>query len=209
MQILRDAATQQHLSVILKKTCALYYLPDASYGKQIHVNKYGIGQSVRRVEDARFLTGRGRYLDDIALPRQCHGVVLLSTHAHADITRIDTNVAASMPGVVCVLTGADVEADGIGAFPTIYIADERGGPPGFRTLRPLLVRDRVRCVGDRVAFVVAETVQQARDAAEQITVDYAPLPVLMSAEEAIKPDALKIWAGCADNVSFTIAATMR
>lgn len=205
MQILRDAATQQHLSAILEKTCALYYLPDASYGKQIHVNKYGIGQSVRRVEDARFLTGRGRYLDDITLPRQCHGVVLLSTHAHADITHIDTTVAASMPGVVCVLTGADVEADGIGAFPTIYIADERGGPPGFRTLRPLLVRDRVRCVGDRVAFVVAETVQQARDAAEQIAVDYAPLPVLMSAEEAIKADALKIWAGCADNVSFTIA----
>ena len=169
------------------------------------MNKFGIGQSVRRVEDARFLTGRGRYLDDMELPRQTHGVVLLSSHAHADIVRIDTTAAAAMPGVLCVLTGADVEADGIGAFPTIYIADERGGPPGFRTLRPLLVHDRVRCVGDRVAFVVAETVQQARDAAEQIVVDYAPLPTVMSAEAAIKPGATKLWEGCQDNVSFTIA----
>jgi carbon-monoxide dehydrogenase large subunit len=169
------------------------------------VNKSGIGQSVRRVEDARFLTGRGRYLDDIELPRQAHGVVLLSPHAHADIVALDTAAAAAMPGVLCVLTGADVEADGLGAFPTIYINDERGGPPGFRTLRPLLVRDRVRCVGDRVAFVVADTLQQARDAAEHISIDYAPLPVVMSAADAIKPGAVKVWDGCADNVSFTIA----
>ena len=136
------------------------------------------------------------------LPRQCHGAVLMSTHAHADIVSMDTSAAAAMPGVLCVLTGADVVADGLGAFPTIYINDERGGPPGFRTLRPLLVSDRVRCVGDRVAFVVAETLQQARDAAEQILIDYAPLPAVMSAEEAIKPGALKIWDGCADNVSL-------
>ena len=187
------------------KTRGLYYAPDASQGKQIHVNKYGIGQPVRRVEDARFLTGRGRYLDDIELPRQCHGAVLMSTHAHADIVSIDASAAAAMPGVLCVLTGTDVVDDGLGAFPTIYIHDERGGPPGFRTLRPLLVSDRVRCVGDRVAFVVAETLQQARDAAEQILIDYAPLPAVTSAEEAIKPGALKIWDGCADNVSFTIA----
>lgn len=169
------------------------------------MKQYGIGQPVRRVEDARFLTGRGRFLDDIELPRQCHGVVLLSTHAHADIKRIDTAAAAAMPGVLCVLTGADVEADGLGAFPTIYIADERGGPPGFRTLRPLLVRDRVRCVGDRVAFVVAETLQQARDGAEQIVVDYLPLPAVIGAEAAIRPGAPLLWDGCADNVSFTIA----
>src|SRR6185436_7856511 len=100
--------------------------------------KFGIGQAVTRVEDQRFLTGQGRYVDDIVLPAMAHGVNVLSPHAHAKIKRI-------------------------------------GAPKGHRTFQPMLVSDRVRHVGDRVAFVVAETVEQARDAAELVEVDYEPL----------------------------------
>ncbi len=164
-----------------------------------------IGESVRRVEDARFLTGAGRFVDDIELPRQAYAALVLSPHAHATIDQIDTQVARAMPGVLCVLTGADVELDGLGAFPTIYIADERGGPAGFRTFRPLLVLDRVRCVGDRVALVVADTLQQARDAAEQVQVDYTPLPAVTRPDQAILADAPRLWEGCSDNISFRIA----
>ncbi len=165
---------------------------------------HGVGYPVLRSEDRRFLTGRGRYLDDIELPRQAHAALVLADQAHARIVRIDTVRAQSMPGVLCVLTGADLLADGIGAFPTIYIGDERGGPAGFRTLRPLLVHDRVRCVGDRVVMVVAETAALARDAAEQVIVEYEPLPVVVTPDAAVLADAPRLWEGCADNVSFRI-----
>ncbi len=164
----------------------------------------GIGQPVRRVEDARLLQGRGRFLDDVLLPRMCHGVLVMSPHAHARITRIDTSAAAAMPGVLAVLTGADVVADGVGAFPPLYIGDERGGPSGFRTLRPLLVPDRVRFVGDRVAFVVAETVDQARDAAEQVVIDYEPLTAVVRVDDALDGGAPQLWDECPGNVSFSI-----
>ena len=169
------------------------------------MNKFGIGQPVRRVEDARYLTGRGRYIDDIELPRQAHAALVMATHAHADIAGIDIGRAQRMPGVLCVLTGADADEDGIGRFPPLYIGDERGGPAGYRTFRPLLVRERVRFVGDRVAFVVAETLQQARDAAESIEIDYRPLPSVVRVEDAIREDAPLIWEDCPGNVSFSIA----
>ena len=130
------------------------------------MSKFGIGQPVRRVEDQRFITGRGRYVDDMNLPRQCYGAVVMSTHAHARIKRVDVSKAKAAAGVVCVLTGADAVAEKLGGFLPLFMPEDMGGPKGYRTKRPVLVGDRVRCVGDRVAFVVAESAAEARDAAE-------------------------------------------
>jgi carbon-monoxide dehydrogenase large subunit len=160
------------------------------------MNRFGIGQAVRRVEDQRFLTGRGRYVDDITLPRQCYGAVVMSTHAHANIRRIDTAAAKAMPGVVAVLTGADAIAEGLGGFPPLFTPEDMGAPKGYKTLRPVLIADRVRCVGDRVAFVVAETLAQAREAADRIVVDYEPLPSVVTLEDAMRDGAPKIWNEC-------------
>src|SRR5271154_3372608 len=120
------------------------------------VNKFGIGQPVPRVEDPRFITGRGNYVDDIDLPLQCYGVVVMSPHAHARIKSIDTAKAKAADGVLAVLTGADVAADKLGALAP-PMPEDMGGPKGFRTLRAILEGEKVRAVGDRVAFVVAET----------------------------------------------------
>src|SRR3954464_8606285 len=155
--------------------------------------KFGIGQAVRRVEDQRFLTGQGRYVDDIVLPGMCHGVTVLSPHAHAKIKRIDTAKAKAAPGLLCVLTGADAAADKLGAMTAALMPEDFGAPKGHRTFQPLLVSDRVRYVGDRVAFVVAETLSQARDAAELIEVGYEPLPAVVNIEDAAKPDSPKVW----------------
>jgi len=125
------------------------------------VNKFGIGQPVPRVEDPRFITGRGRYVDDIELPHQCHGVLAMSPHAHARIRRVDTAKAKAADGVIAVLTGADVVADKLGGLAP-PMPEDMGGPKGFRSLRPILVADKVRAVGDRVAFVIAETTAAAR-----------------------------------------------
>ena len=119
------------------------------------MQKFGIGQPVPRVEDPRFITGRGRYVDDFDLPHQCYGVVVMSPHAHARIKKIDTAKAKAADGVLAVLTGADVEADGLGPLAP-PMPQDMGGPPGFRTLRPILEGKKVRAIGERVAFVVAE-----------------------------------------------------
>jgi carbon-monoxide dehydrogenase large subunit len=155
--------------------------------------KFGIGQAVRRVEDQRFLTGAGRYVDDIVLPGMCHGVVLLSPHAHARIKKIDTAKAKAAPGVLLVLTGADVAAEHLGAFTSAMMPEDLGAPKGHRIHMPLLQADKVRFVGDRVAFVVAETAAQARDAAEMIEVDYDTLPAVALVEDAAKDGAPKVW----------------
>jgi aerobic carbon-monoxide dehydrogenase large subunit len=163
------------------------------------MQRFGIGQPVRRVEDQRFLTGHGRYVDDTNLPRQCYGVPVLSIHAHARIRRIDTTRAAAAPGVICVLTGADALADRLGGTPPNFMPEDLGGPKGYRTFRTLLVTDKVRCVGDRLAYVVAETENQARDAATLVDIDYAPLPAVVSPEEAIRPGAALVYDDCAGN----------
>jgi carbon-monoxide dehydrogenase large subunit len=165
--------------------------------------KFGIGQPVPRVEDPRFITGRGRYVEDIELPRQCHGVVVMSPHAHASIKRIDTAKAKAAPGVLAVLTGADVLADKLGGLAP-PMPEDMGGPKGFRTVRAILATDKVRAVGDRVAFVVAETQAQARDAAELIEIDYEPLPAVIDVEDAVKPGAPVLWDGAPNNVAFTL-----
>ena len=154
--------------------------------------KFGVGQPVRRVEDQRFLTGQGRYVDDIVLPGMAHACNVLSPHAHAKIKKVDIVKAKAAPGVLLVLTGADVVAEKIGALTSHLMPEDFGAPKGHRTFQPLLVSDRVRHVGDRVAFVVAETLTEARDAAELVEVDYEPLPALVNIEDAAKPDAVKV-----------------
>ncbi len=111
------------------------------------MNKFGIGQPVPRVEDPRFITGRGRYVDDIDLPHQCHGVVVMSPHAHARIKRVDTAKAKAADGVLAVLTGADVVADKLGGLAP-PMPEDMGGPKGFRTLRTILA-DRQSARGRR------------------------------------------------------------
>ena len=167
--------------------------------------KFGIGQAVRRVEDQRFLSGQGRYVDDISLPGQCHGVTVLSPHAHARIKRIDASKAKAAPGVLAVLTGADCAADHLGSFTAHLMPEDFGAPKGHRTFQPLLNADKVRFVGDRVAFVVAETLAQARDAAELIEIDYEPLPAVVTLEDAAKDGAPKVWEDCPQgNVGFRL-----
>ena len=167
------------------------------------MNKFGIGQPVPRVEDPRFITGRGRYVDDIDLPHQAYGVVVMSPHAHARIKRVDTAKAKAGDGVLAVLTGADVKADGLGSLAP-PMPEDMGGPKGFRSLRAILEADKVRAVGDRVAFVVAESLLQARNAAELIEIDYESLPAVIAVEDAVKPGAPAIWDEVPNNVSFTL-----
>jgi len=167
--------------------------------------KFGIGQAVRRVEDRRFLLGQGRYVDDISLPGQCYAVTVLSPHAHARMKRIDVAKAKAAPGVLCVLTGADAAAEKLGSFTAHLMPEDFGAPKGHRTFQPLLNAERVRFVGDRVAFVVAETLSQARDAAELIEVDYEPLPAVVHLEDAAKEGARKVWEDCPQgNVGFRL-----
>ncbi len=167
--------------------------------------KFGIGQAVRRVEDRRFLTGQGRYVDDISLPGQCYGVTVLSPHAHARIKRLDVSKAKAAPGVLCVLAGADAVTEKLGSFTAHLMPEDFGAPKGHRTFQPVLVADKVRFVGDRVAFIVAETLSEARDAAEMVEVDYEPLPAVVNLEDAAKEGAPKVWEDCPQgNVGFRL-----
>jgi len=166
--------------------------------------RFGIGQPVTRKEDPRFLTGRGRYVADIDLVRQAHAVFIFSAHAHARIRGIDKATAEQMPGVSAVLTGEDWAADGRGTLDPEVMAEDMGGPAGYRTKCPPLAQDRVRHVGERVAVVIAETEALARDAAESVSVDYEPLPAVVRAEDASRPDAPLVHDGAANNTSFTM-----
>jgi len=175
----------------------------------ISVEKFGVGQSARRLEDPHLVQGLGRYSDDVSLPRQAYGIVVRSPHAHARIRRVDVKKALAAPGVLAVLTGADLTADGIGDLPTDKNRKRRDGSPAFPTLRPALARGRVRHVGDPVAFVVAETPAEATDAAERVRVDYEPLPAVALTAEATRPGAPAVWDEAADNVAFVWEAGKR
>ena len=166
--------------------------------------RFGIGQPVTRKEDVRFLTGRGRYVADIDFVRQTHAVLVFSPHAHARIRAIDKTAAERMPGVFAALTGEDWRADGLGTLDPEVMAEDMGGPTGYRTKRPPLAIDRVRYVGERVAVVIGATEAQARDAAELVVVDYDVLPAVVNAEDAIRPDAPLLHDGAANNTSFTM-----
>jgi len=167
--------------------------------------KFGIGQAVRRLEDQRFLLGRARYVDDISLPGQCYGVTVLSPHAHARIKRIDVSKASAAPGVLCILTGADAASEKLGSFTAHLMPEDIGAPKGHRTFQGVLTGDKARFVGDRVAFVVAETLAQARDAAELVQVEYEELPAVIDLEDAARAGTPKVWEDCAQgNVGFRL-----
>src|SRR5215472_275692 len=165
------------------------------------MGEFAIGQSVSRFEDPRLLRGGGRYVGDIVLPGLVFGYVLRSPHAHARIRSIDTSKAKAASGVLAVLTGADWQASGWGDLPVPGGLKRRDGS-AFRPPYPALVKDRVRWAGDYVAFVVAESLIQAQDAAELIAVDYEPLPAVVSTAEAAAPGAPRVWDQCPDNIGF-------
>jgi aerobic carbon-monoxide dehydrogenase large subunit len=167
------------------------------------MGEFAIGQGVPRFEDPRLLRGGGQYVDDFALHNMTFGHVLRSPHAHAKIRRIDTSKAKAAPGVLCVLTGDDWIKSGWGDLPVPSTHKRRDGSVNYRPRYPALVKDRVRFVGDYVAFVVAETKNQAADAAELIEVDYEPLPAVLGTAEAAKPGAKLVWEDCKDNICFT------
>src|SRR5216684_2117992 len=153
-----------------------------------------IGQRVRREEDLRLLTGRGRYVDDVSAigphgEPTARGYVLRSPHAHARLRSIDTSGAAIMPGVLAVLTGAELRRRGLGTLRPMVPRRRGNGGPAFVCPQPLLAQEYVRYVGDPVAFVVAETLDRAKDAAELIAVDYEPLPAVISTNAALMPSA--------------------
>src|SRR6266545_2249160 len=159
--------------------------------------KFGTGQPVRRKEDDALLRGAGRYVADHAPPGCLHAVVLRSPHAHARIRAIDATKARSMRGVALVLTGADTAS--LGTLPCQgEVPDTKIDVPPY----PVLARDVVRHVGDAVAFVVADTVERARDAAEAIAIDWEPLPAVVGAAAVLAADAPLVWPKRRDNLVF-------
>jgi carbon-monoxide dehydrogenase large subunit len=166
------------------------------------VSSGGIGARVRRKEDLRFLAGRGRYTDDLARPGQLHGWVLRSPHAHASIDAIDDAAARAMPGVRAVYTARDIEAAGLGGVPCGWQVTGKGGKVMAEPPHPVLASGKVRHVGDPVAFIVAETRAQARDAAEAVEVSYGVLPALPDIGSAIAPGAVALHDGAPDNLCF-------
>src|SRR6516165_742632 len=166
--------------------------------------KFGIGQPVTRFEDPRLLRGEGRYLGDIDLPGQAYAVLLRSPHAHALINAIDTQAARAAPGVLAVYTGADYAADGLGGPKATMARKRPDGSPMCAPQRPALCIDRVRYVGDPVAFVVAETPEIAEDAAELISVDYQPLASTTDTVRAVLSGSAPVWDECPDNISHVL-----
>ncbi len=166
------------------------------------MQKFGIGQPVPRTEDARLLTGRGRYTDDVARPGQTHAAFVRSPHAHAAIRGIDSADAAGQPGVLGVFTVADLEADGVAPIPCQSGLKQRDGSPYVAPPRPALAKGRVRHVGDPVAVVVAETPEAARDAAELVLVDYDDLPSVTGTAAALEPGRPQVWDEAPGNLCF-------
>lgn len=164
--------------------------------------KFGLAQPVRRVEDPRLLVGSGRYTDDIVLPGMLFGVVLRSPHAAARITGMDTKAASAMPGVAAVYTSADLNADKIGGLPCAAPVINRDGTDQALPPHPVLADGTVRHAGDPVAFVVAASAKQARDAAEAIEVDYDILPSHADLATAMDKGATLVWPDVPDNIAF-------
>ncbi len=162
----------------------------------------GIGASVRRKEDARFLSGRGHYTDDINRPGQAYAFIKRSDRPHATINTIDTSAAAAAPGVLAVYTGADMAADNVGGLPCGWQIHSKDGSPMKEPPHPVIAVGKVRHVGDPVAVVVAETKQQAKDAAELVNVDYTDLPAIATMQEALKPGAALVHDEAPGNLCY-------
>ncbi len=156
-----------------------------------------VGESVRRTEDPRLITGKGTYVADVTLPGMLFMQVVRSPHAHANIKNINVSAATSSPGVVAVFTGADI-ADQLGSLPVGWVLDDMKQPP-----HPPLATDKVRTVGDAVAIVIADSYAAAVEAAEFVDVDYELLPVVVNSVEAQKPDAPQLHEEAPGNLAFT------
>lgn len=161
-----------------------------------------IGKSIKRVEDKRFLTGKGRYTDDIVLPQMTYAVLVRSPYAHAKILNVDTSAAESMAGVVAVYTGKDTDAAGIAGVPCGWQVDFKNGDTMKEPPHPLLVSDKVRHMGDAVAMVIAEDLATARDAAEAVEVDYEELDAAINMKDAIKDGAPLVHDDVPNNICF-------
>jgi carbon-monoxide dehydrogenase large subunit len=161
-----------------------------------------VGQPVRRKEDDALVRGKGRYTDDFNVPGQLYAWMVRSSHAHGVILGVDTSAAKAMPGVRGVWAGTDLTADDYAPFTCAMPLKNRDGSPLLQTNRLPLVTDRVRFVGDPVAFVVADTVAQARDAAEAVVLDIEPLPAVTDADAATQPGAPRLYDHIADNVAL-------
>jgi carbon-monoxide dehydrogenase large subunit len=171
----------------------------------------GIGEPVRRKEDFRLLTGKGRYHDDFSLPGEAYAAFLRSPHAHARIVSIDAGAARGMPGALAILTGADYAADGLGPIPHApRLMQAPDLTPRLRGRQPVttphypLPKERVRFVGEPVAIVVAETREAAKDAAERVEIVYEVLPTVVHAAEAVEPAAPRLWEEAPDNICLDI-----
>jgi len=170
------------------------------------MGEFAIGQPLPREEDPRLLKGDGNFLDDINFLNQAYGFVLRSPHAHAEIISIDTQAAKNLPGVIRVLTGDDWKAENYGTMPCedTAMANRSDGTPMFHPYRGALITERARFVGDYIAFVIAETRDQARNAAELIEVEYKVLPAINSIQKALESDVTSIWPENPDNIAFTL-----
>src|SRR5260221_1589223 len=171
------------------------------------MGEFGWGQPVRRKEDPRLLTGRGRFIADQRVDGECHAFSLRSPHAHARIRALDTTAALAAPGVLAVLTGKELAADGIGGIRSDFAVPvcPRRSPlplPVVRAHFPCLAIECVRFVGEGVAMVVADTPEAARDAAEQIGIDYEPLAAVTGTADAAMPGAPLLWPDAPDNTAF-------
>jgi carbon-monoxide dehydrogenase large subunit len=166
------------------------------------MGEYGIGQSVPREEDPYLLRGAGRDVDDVAQVGMLRAFVLRSPHAHARITSIDVEPARAMPGVVLVLAGNDPAARTLGTQKPNQPRKRSGGAPAFACPQLALALDTVRYIGEPIAFVVADTLNRAKDAAEAIAVDYEMLPAVATMEDAIAPGAPAVYDKCPDNIAF-------
>ncbi|HEY7522484.1 MAG TPA: xanthine dehydrogenase family protein molybdopterin-binding subunit [Candidatus Limnocylindrales bacterium] len=158
-----------------------------------------LGAPIKRTEDPRFITGRGRYLDDIQMPLMTHLAILRSPYAHANIRSIDTTAAKGMPGVIAVFTGADIPYN---ALPFAWPAGGSAGIQNNVNMPDVLAKDSVKWTGEGVAAVVAETAEQALDALEAIRVDWEPLPAVVDAEKATQPGAPQLHENAPNNVVF-------
>src|SRR5687767_5523883 len=179
-----------------------------------HSAPEGVGKAIRRREDPRLVTGAGRYTDDVNLPGQAYASMVRSPHAHARILRIDVAPALATPGVLAVLTGAELVADGLNAIshrpvPTnpheVPLKSPDGAPFFVADPLPLPV-DRARFVGEAVAMVVAETAFAARDGAERVIVHWEPLPTVVTSADASAAGAVAVWDACASNVAVETEA---
>jgi carbon-monoxide dehydrogenase large subunit len=162
----------------------------------------GIGAAVRRKEDFRFITGHGQYTDDVVRPGETRAVFVRSPHAHAKIKSIDVSAAKKLPGVVDILTGADLAADKIGNLICGWMIHSKDGTPMKMAPHPALAAGKVNCVGDAVAVVIAETMAQGRDAAEKVKVDYEVLTAVVDPAKAQAQGAPQIHPDIANNTIY-------